>query len=264
MWPNSPPNPWEPRKSSPSMKMPPPTPTSPNTQTKFSASRATPCQCSASAARLDSFSARTARCGRPGSRAAISSATRISDQPRFGAQSKVPVCASTMPGSATATPAGTSCRSDDRGERLGRHPAEAIQDRPGRRAPVVGVDTPLVANRAGQILDADGQVVDVDLEPDRDHPVAELERLRRPADAAGMLVGARLPEQVELDQLTDEARHGPPRQARLGRDARARARLAGCDLLQHDAEIRPSDGRLIGARIGSQRAFEAHASTRGM
>ena len=50
--------------------------------------------------------------GRLGSRAAISSATRISDQPRFGAQSNVPVCASTMPGSATATPAGMSCSSD--------------------------------------------------------------------------------------------------------------------------------------------------------
>ena len=36
MWPNSPPNPWAPRKSSPSTKMPPPTPTSPKTQTKFS------------------------------------------------------------------------------------------------------------------------------------------------------------------------------------------------------------------------------------
>ena len=106
MWPNSPPNPWEPRKSSPSMKMPPPTPISPNTQTKFSASRATPCQCSASAARFDSLSARTARCGRSGSRAAISSATRISDQPRFGAQSRVPVCASTRPGAQRRHPAG--------------------------------------------------------------------------------------------------------------------------------------------------------------
>ena len=43
----------------------------------------------------------------PGSRAAISSATGISDQPRFGAQRSVPVCASTRPGSATATPAAT-------------------------------------------------------------------------------------------------------------------------------------------------------------
>ena len=95
--------------------------------------------------------------------------------------------------------------------------------------------------------------------PIDDDPVAELERLGRPADAAGVLVRAGLAEQVELDQLAHEARDRAPRQARLGGDARARARLAGCDLLQHDAEIRPPDGRLIGARIGSQGALEAHA-----
>ena len=260
MWPNSPPKPWAPRKSSPSMKMPPPTPTSPNTQTKFSASRATPCQCSARAARFASFSARTAR---PGSRQPRRS------RPRRGS----PTSRGSAPGAAFPS-APRRCRAAQRRRLPGpaRISATAssasvairprrFEDGLRRRAPVVGVDTPLVADRAGQILDADGEVVDVDLEPDRDDPVAELERLRRPADAAGVLVLARLPEQVELDQLTDEARDGPPRQARLGRDARARARLAGGDLLQHDAEIRPPHGRLIGARIRLQGTLEAHAST---
>ena len=79
----------------------------------------------------------------------------------------------------------------------------------------------LVADRAGQVLDADREVVDVHLEPDRDQPIAELERLSGPADAAGVLVLAGLPEQVELEQLADEARHGAPGEARLRRDTRA-------------------------------------------
>ena len=44
-------------------------------------------------------------------------------------------------------PPGRAASSDDGVERFGRHPAEAVQDGPRRRAPVVGVHAPLVADR---------------------------------------------------------------------------------------------------------------------
>ena len=128
MWPNSPPKPCEPRKSSPSMKMPPPTPTSPNTQTKFSASRATPCQCSASAARFDSFSARTAMSGRPGSRVG----DLVGDEDLRPAEVRRPEQRSRLGLDDAGERNGDACRDQphlrDRGERLGRHAAEAVQD----------------------------------------------------------------------------------------------------------------------------------------
>ena len=117
----------------------------------------------------------------------------------------------------------------------------------------------LVADHAGQVLDADGEIVHVDLEPDCNDPVAELECLRRPADPANVLVLARLAKQVELDQLADEARDGAPGETGFRGNARARPRLAGRDLLEHDAEIGPPDGRLVGTRAGAGRALEAHA-----
>ena len=146
-------------------------------------------------------------------------------------------------------------------ERLTRHPRQPVENGLRLRAPVVRVDAALVANRARQILDTDGQVVDVDLEPDRDDPVSELERLRRPANATDMLVLPRLAEQIELDQLTDEAGDGPSRQACLGRNTRARAGRAVGDLLEHDSEIRPSHGGLIGARVWPQWTLETHVRT---
>ena len=121
------------------------------------------------------------------------------------------------------------------------------------------MDAPLVANRPGQVLDADGEVVDVDLEPDRDDSVAQLERLRRPADAPRALVLPRLAEEVELDQLADETRHRAASQTGLGGDAGAGTRLACRDLLEHDPEIRPAHGRLIGTRGRVLGALEAHA-----
>ena len=118
---------------------------------------------------------------------------------------------------------------------------------------------PLVADGAGQILDADGEVVDVDLQPDRDDTIAELERLGRPADPARPLVLARLAEEIELDQLPDEARDRAAREAGLCRHPGPRTWLAPGDLLQHDPEIRPAHGRLIGARGRVVGALEAHA-----
>ena len=120
--------------------------------------------------------------GKAGQPRASSSATGISDQPRFGARSSVPVCASTRPGSATATPAGDEILRSRPRRAPPRHPASRFSTGPGDERRLSRVHTPLVADVAGQILDADGEVVDVDLEPDRDDAVAELERLGRPAD----------------------------------------------------------------------------------
>ena len=121
-----------------------------------------------------------------------------------------------------------------------------------------------MADRAGQILDTDCEVVDVDLEPDGDDAVAELERLRRPADAAGVVALARLAQQVELDQLADEARDGATREPGLGGDAGAGARRSARDLLQDDAEVGSADGRLVGPRGRALRALEAHARVSGV
>ena len=151
--------------------------------------------------------------------------------------------------------------SDDTHRLLG-HPPQAAQDGAGLRAPVVRVDVPLVPDRPRQVLDAHRQVVDVHLEPDRDDPVAQLERLGRAADLSRTSVLARLAEQVELDQLAHEARHRAACQARLGSDPGTGARLAPCDLLQHDAEVGAAHGRLIGTRGRVGAALEAHARAR--
>ena len=156
-------------------------------------------------------------------------------------------------------PTGTRLVGRCGGERLLRHPREPAQDRARPRAAVVRVDVALLPERAGQVLDADGEVVDVDLEPDGDDAVGELERLGGPPDAARVVALARLAQQVELDQLADEARDGAAREARLRGDAGARARRPGRDLLQDDAEVGTADGRLVGPRGRALRALEAHA-----
>ncbi len=60
------------------------------------------------------------------------------------------------------------------------HPGEPVQHGRRPRAAVVRVHVLLVPDRAGQVLDANCEVVHVHLEADGDDPVAELERLRRP------------------------------------------------------------------------------------
>ena len=144
-----------------------------------------------------------------------------------------------------------------------RERGKPVEHRARARTPVVAVHALLEADVARQILDANGEVVDVDLEADRDDAVPELEGLARPADPPGALVLARLPEQTERDQLTDEARHRPPCEARLRRHAGARTRLATRDLLEHDTEVRPPDRRLVGARRRVGCALEAHARRLG-
>ena len=121
------------------------------------------------------------------------------------------------------------------------------------------MDALLVADRPLQILDADREIVDIDLEPDCNDAIVQLECLGGTADAAGTNIFGRLPQQVELDQLTDEARYGAARETGLGRHPRARAWLAGCDLLQHNAEICPPHGRLVGPRGRVVGALETQA-----
>jgi hypothetical protein len=71
---------------------------------------------------------------------------------------------------------------------------------------VVAVRAALVADGPGQVLERHGDVVDVDLEPDADHDVCELERQARAPAAARCDRLARLPYELELEQLVDEAR----------------------------------------------------------
>ena len=125
------------------------------------------------------------------------------------------------------------------------------------------MDVLLVADVAGEVLDAHGEVVDVHLEADCDDAVTELQGQAGAACATRALILAGLAQQLELDQLADEARDGSARQTRLCGDTGARARLALGNLLQHDPEIRPPDGRLIRTRGCSTRALEAHARVPG-
>ena len=242
MWPNSPPKPWAPRNSSPSMTMPAPTPTSPKTQMKLGTSRPAPSHRSASAARFASFSTLT-----PNGpiRARSSSATATSDQPRFGARSNVPVAASVRPGTATTRPATTRSRDQPHPRSPPRPALRGGRARDRARAPVVRIDPALEAHVADEILRADGEVVDVDLETDRDDAIVELERLRGPPDAARALVLAGLAQELELDQLRDKARDGTPREPRLGRDTCARAWPVIGHVLEHNAQVDATHRRLV-------------------
>ena len=76
---------------------------------------------------------------------------------------------------------------------------------------------------ASQVERTHGQVVDVDLEPERDDAAArELDHLAGAADGAALLEPA-LDEQVEPDQLGDQARDRGLVEARFECDRRARA-----------------------------------------
>ena len=205
--------------------MPPPTPTSPKTQMKLSRSArdALPVLGERGEVGLVVGAHREAREPR-GDLVRDGDAPTSRGSERAGASPSAPRRA---PGARRRRRPGRDPRSAMASSACSAIRASRFSTGPGARAAVVGVDALLVPDRAGQVLDADREVVHVDLEPDRDDPVAELERLRRPADAARVVVLARLPEQVELDQLADEARDRAARQPGLGGDAGAGARLAG-------------------------------------
>ena len=190
MWPNSPPKPWAPRNSSPSMTMPPPTPTSPKTQMKLGhiAARAQPvlgerCEVrlvlDADGKRPDPGAelvgdgdVRPAEVRRAEQRAGLRlgqagqrDRQACDDQVAIGRDPRAP-----------PTPCARGGRARDR--------ATSASCRRGRGA--------RSARARSRSSDADGEVVDVDLEADRDDAVVELERLRGPPDAARALVLAGL------------------------------------------------------------------------
>ena len=69
-------------------------------------------------------------------------------------------------------------------ERGARGAAEPVEHGAGRGAAVVAVRALLVAHGAGEVLERHRDVVDVDLEPDPDDDVGDLEGHARPPDAA--------------------------------------------------------------------------------
>jgi hypothetical protein len=99
--------------------------------------------------------------------------------------------------------------------------------------------------RAREIERAHREVVHVDLQPERDHAGArELDHLARPPHRAALLETA-LDEQVEPDQLRDEARDGGLVQPRLERDRRPRARAVLRQVPEHHAKVVPANRTLI-------------------
>ena len=133
-----------------------------------------------------------------------------------------------------------------RGERSPRSRAESVEHRSRRGATVVAVRAVLVADCSGEILEGDGDVVDVDLEADTDDDARELERLPGPSDTAGSAGLARLADEIELDELVDEAGDGAAREPRGRGNLGARARAHCGDPSKHDPEVGLPHRRLVG------------------
>ena len=148
-----------------------------------------------------------------------------------------PDASSTSPGTATEIPIGRSSSRAAAASASPRSRAEPVEHWPGGGATVVAVCAVLVADGSREILEGDGDVVDVDLEADADEDVRELERLAGPADAARSGRLARLTDEFELDELVDEARDGAAREPCRGGDLRPRARARRGDPAQDDAEF---------------------------
>ncbi len=111
-----------------------------------------------------------------------------------------------MPGSETPAPTGVESEHVALCECRRRELRERLEDQRRSALAVVVTDRPVESDRAAQVAHADGQVVDVDLEPERgDAAVVELEDLGRAPDAPP--VGdTRLAHDAALDELGHEAR----------------------------------------------------------
>ena len=242
-WPNSPPNPCVPRNSRPPSTTPPPTPTSPKTQMKSSIPTAAPVQCSASAARFDSFSTWTGRPRRcfelvPDGDSVPAQVRREHESPgrlldEAGDGHRDPDRAQALTGRGVQRPAGGV--------------GQPVEHGPGVGAAIVAIRAALVPHGPRQVLDGDCDVVDVHLEPDADEDVRELERHARAADAAGRRVSpvsrTSSRSRSSLTRLETVPRVSPV----PGGDLRPRARPGRRDVPEDDAQVRPSDGRLVGA-----------------
>ena len=111
-------------------------------------------------------------------------------------------------------------------QRLPGGVARAGRARARGGAAIVAVRAALVAHGAGEVLERDCDVVDVHLETDADEDVCELERHPRAADAARRRRLAGLADELELDELVDEAGDGPAREPGARGDLRPRTRPA--------------------------------------
>ena len=130
-------------------------------------------------------------------------------------------------------------------ERRRRQRAEAVEHGAHLHATVVAHVEAAMALGAGEVERAHRQVVDVDLEPERDDAAAgELDDLTGPPDRAALLEPA-LDQQLEADQLGDQARDRRLVETGLERDRRARARAVLGDMAEHHTQVVPADGTLI-------------------
>src|SRR3954471_14745268 len=158
---------------------------------------AAPSQSSASAARFASLSTPICSDESP-IRSCNISTTGTSCQCRFGATSNEPRSMSTSPGSATVAPIGRrpcawTASSAPRGDLT-----EPVEDVVDRAAAVVGRLHALVARAAREVGGLDGDVVDVDLQAQRNDAIArhvdhEPGPARRPT-----VLGTALDQQPEL------------------------------------------------------------------
>ncbi len=112
-----------------------------------------------------------------------------------------------------------------------------------------------VAHGAAQVADADGDVVDVDLEAERgDAAVVELEDLRGPPDPSAVRE-TRLGDDAALDQLGDEARDRRLVEPRQLRKLRARERAGLRDAPRDEAQVGLADGSLVCAPGRERNAY---------
>jgi len=114
--------------------------------------------------------------------------------------------------------------------------------------PVVPWPGPEIADLAGEVGQAHGDVVDVDLQPDPGVAAGvEREGAARAADLAPGL-GAQLEHQSGADQVVDQAGDGRLGQAGGGGDAGPGDRVAGSDVLEHQGQVVLAEGILPGRR----------------
>ena len=232
-------------KQAPPSTMPPPTPTSPKTQTKSSThGGARPVLCERREVRLvldvDGTPAEPLR----DSAATASSSSRDS----------APEHACPAPRRAPAPR--PRARGQARSDGLDRLAASSPAGRARAPAPSLGCRgrAALVADRAGQVLDGHRDVVDVHLEPDAD----DGRRARASAPGARRRA-ARRPRPSRAADRARSARRRDSRRCRASGPSPPRPAPAtaapGATWLQHDAEVRPAHGRLIGGRARPPRAL---------
>ena len=174
-------------------------------------------------------------------RSRSSSTTATSLQHRLGAASSVPRATSTRPGSATVAPIARRpwARTSSSAPRTSS--ASRSSTAPASAARLSAASTRPVAGAAGEVGRLHAQVVDVDLEPQRDRPVAaDVDHVARAARGPARLDPA-LQQQAEVDQLARPAAtpwscSGPVSWAIVARERGPRSITCS----EHHAEVVPA------------------------